>query len=110
MLGDPAVRWESVRSLVELGRSGVEDAMRTALPSAVPLTVFLPEADLAEMVGEILGIAQDSEALGDLTPMAVLQEHWRHSDEIYAALELLRLITAEPEEECEAVMIMEDDK
>lgn len=100
----------TARLLASLARSGARDAIRTALPEALPWATFLPESDLEEMLEEIISIAQGSASLRNLAPLAILLEQWRHSAEIHADPDLLRLITAEPEGDLGPVAIPEADE
>lgn len=87
----------TARLLASLARSGAWDAIATALPEALPWAAFLPETDREEMLREIIAIAQGSASLRNLAPLAILLDQWRHSAEVYADPELLKLVTAEPE-------------
>jgi hypothetical protein len=83
--------------LASLVRSGNTDVLRGLLPDALPWVTFLPEADFAAFVTELVTVAGGAAALGNLAPVAVLLTQWRHSAEVYADPVLLERLTAEPE-------------
>jgi hypothetical protein len=84
------------RLLAGLARSGESEAIRRALPEALPWSTFLPEGDRDQMLVELIEVAQGSASLRSLGPIAVLLEQWRHSAEIYADPETYRQVTADP--------------
>ncbi|THV37074.1 hypothetical protein [Glycomyces buryatensis] len=85
------------RLLAGLARGGDTDAIYRVLPEALPWSTFLPDRDRAQMLSELIEVAQGSASLHNLAPIAVLLEQWRHSAEIHADPELYTRLTAEPE-------------
>ena len=87
----------TTRLLAGLVRSENIEMIRGLLPDAVPWVAFLPEADVDSFVTELVAVAQGAVALGNLAPVAVLLNQWRHSAEVYADPVLLEILTREPE-------------
>jgi hypothetical protein len=85
----------TARLLAGLAREGEAEAIQRALPDALPWSTFLPEHDRALMLSELIEVAQGSASLRNLSPIAVLLEQWRHSAEVYADPDLLKLLTVE---------------
>ncbi len=79
-----------------IGQLGAE-AVRAALPSAVPWVTFLPESDREAFLAELVAVANGAAALENLAPLAILLTQWRHSAELYADPALLDLVTRDPE-------------
>lgn len=87
----------TARLIAGLVNTGNADALRQALPHALPWTTFLPTEDVDELLTELVTTTGGAAALGNLTPIARLLTQWRHSAEIYADPELLAKLTREPE-------------
>ncbi|MFF0292444.1 hypothetical protein ACFYS8_04355 [Kitasatospora sp. NPDC004615] len=85
------------RLLAGLVRTENIDALRQALPEALPWTTFLPAEDLDTLLAELVDTACGAVALDNLAPVAVLLTQWRHSAEIYADSTLLAILTREPD-------------
>jgi hypothetical protein len=85
------------RLLAGLVRTGNIEALRQALPEALPWSTFLPVEDVDTLLSELVDTAGGAVALGNLTPIALLLTQWRHSAEIYADPALLSILTREPE-------------
>jgi hypothetical protein len=47
------------------------------------------------MLSELIEVAKGSASLRNLSPIAVLLEQWRHSAEVYADPDLLKLLMVE---------------
>lgn len=73
------------------------ETLRRVVINALPWTTFLPEADVDELLGEVVRVAQGAASLENLSPLAVLLTEWRHTAELHADPALLELITREPE-------------
>ncbi|MFI6445237.1 hypothetical protein [Kitasatospora sp. NPDC050543] len=73
------------------------EVLRQVLPEALPWSTFLPAEDMDAMLAELADTARGAAALENLTPIALLLSQWRHSAEIYAAPDLLAILTREPE-------------
>ena len=84
------------RLLAGLARAGESEAIQRVLPEALPWSTFLPESDRAQLLAELIEVAQGSASLRTLGPIAVLLEQWRHSAEVHADMELYEHVTAEP--------------
>lgn len=97
----------TARLLASIDRTGARNAIKTALPEALPWAAFLPDPDLEEMLSEIIAVAQGSASLRNLAPLAILLDQWRHSAEVYADPELLALITSDPEGDLGPVAVPE---
>jgi len=80
-------------SLVSTGNLAV---IRRILPDAIPWIVFLPEADVEDLLTELVAVARGAAALDNLAPVAILITQWRHTAEVYADPVLLELVTREP--------------
>src|SRR5579859_2092006 len=87
----------TARLLAGLVRTGSTGAIRAVIREALPWSTFLPEADLDQMVGELIAVAQGAASLETLTPVAVLLAQWRHTAEVHADPELLAILTREPD-------------
>ncbi len=87
----------TARLLAGLVRSGSISVIRDVIRDALPWTTFLPEADLDQMVTELVLVAQGAASLENLSPVAVLLTQWRHTAEVHADPELLAILTREPE-------------
>ncbi|MFI9510540.1 hypothetical protein [Nocardia sp. NPDC052566] len=87
----------TARLLAGLVRRLGVDAVRDALPDAVPWVTFLPTADIDQFLVELVAVSQGAAALENLAPVATLLTQWRHSAEIYADPTLLEMVTREPD-------------
>jgi hypothetical protein len=94
---DGAVVDMTGRLLAALARVESKAVLRELLPHALPWVTFLPEADIDQFLTELINVTQGAAALGNLSPVAVLLEQWRHSAEVYADPVLLDIVTREPE-------------
>jgi hypothetical protein len=99
----------TARLLAGLVRSEPLDVARRALREALPWATFLPEADLDQMLDELVDVAQGAAALDNLSPVAVLLAQWRHTAEVYADPVLHDRITREPEGDFGQVPVPGDD-
>lgn len=45
---------------------------------------FLPEADVDELLAELITVAQGAASVENLAPIATLLGQWRHTAEIYS--------------------------
>lgn len=85
------------RLLAGLVHTGNLDALRQALPEALPWTTFLPAEDADALLAELVATARGAVALDNLAPIALLLTQWRHTAEVHADPALLALLTREPE-------------
>ena len=85
------------RLLAGLVRTENIDALRQALPEALPWITFLPEEDIDVLLTELVYTARGAVALDNLAPIALLLTQWKHNAEIYADPDLLAILTREPE-------------
>ncbi|MFG2692752.1 hypothetical protein [Kitasatospora sp. NPDC048407] len=85
------------RLLAGLVRTENIDALRQALPEALPWTTFLPAEDIDTLIAELVDTASGAVALDNLAPIALLLAQWRHSAEVYADPALHALLTREPD-------------
>ncbi|MFF2656466.1 hypothetical protein ACFVUH_03785 [Kitasatospora sp. NPDC058032] len=58
---------------------------------------FLPDEDVAELIGELVDVARGPVALDNLAPIALLLTQWRHTAEVHADPALYALLTREPD-------------
>ncbi|MBH0780962.1 hypothetical protein [Nocardia bovistercoris] len=93
----------TARLLAGLVRNLGIEAVRDALPDAVPWVTFLPPADRDQFLVELVEVARGAAALENLGPLATLLSQWRHTAEIHADPELLAILTREPEGDLGAV-------
>ncbi len=87
----------TARLLAGLVRSQPPHVVRRVLGEALPWTTFLPEADLDQMLLDLVAVTQGAASLANLSPVAVLLAQWRHTAEVYADPVLLEMVRAEPE-------------
>jgi hypothetical protein len=87
----------TARLLAAISRVESTAVLREVLPHALPWVTFLPDPDLDQFLAELIEVTQAAASLGNLSPVAVLLEQWRHTAEIYADPALLAIVTAEPE-------------
>ncbi|MFF7632360.1 hypothetical protein ACFZB9_04300 [Kitasatospora sp. NPDC008050] len=85
------------RLLAGLVRTGNIDALRQAVPEALPWCTFLPAEDVDTLLLELVDTARGAVALDNLAPIALLLTQWQHSAEVYADPALLALVTREPD-------------
>ncbi|MFI9325877.1 hypothetical protein ACIGXI_39695 [Kitasatospora aureofaciens] len=85
------------RLLAGLVRTENIDALRQALPEALPWVTFLPEGDVDTLLTELVDTARGAVALDNLAPIALLLTQWKHSAEIYADPALYTVLTREPD-------------
>ncbi|MEV6151631.1 hypothetical protein AB0L53_14915 [Nonomuraea sp. NPDC052129] len=85
------------RLLAGLVRTENIEALRQALPEALPWSTFLPAEDVDTLLTELVDTARGAVALDNLAPIALLLTQWRRSAEIYADPALLAILTREPE-------------
>lgn len=85
------------RLLAGLVRTENINALRQALPEALPWSIFLPPEDVDTLLTELVDTARGAVSLDDLAPIALLLAQWRHSAEIYADPNLHSALTHEPE-------------
>jgi hypothetical protein len=86
----------TARMLAGLVRSQPPEVVRPVLAEALPWTAFLPEADLDQMLTELVTVTQGAASLANLSPVAVLLAQWRHTAEVYADPVLLEILRTEP--------------
>jgi hypothetical protein len=98
------------RLLSSLVRTQPIDVVWVAVREALPWTTFLPEPDLDELLAELVAVTQGAASLGNLTPVAVLLEQWRHTAEVYADPVLLEILQREPEGDFGAVPVPDGDR
>jgi hypothetical protein len=87
----------TARLLAGLIRSGSLKAVRRVLVEALPWVTFLPEADVDQLLSELVTVTQGAASLDNLTPVAVLLTQWRHTAEVHSDPHLLEIVTQEPE-------------
>lgn len=87
----------TARLLTGLVRTENLEALRQALPDALPWSTFLPAEDVDTLLSELVDTARGAAALENLAPIALLLAQWRHSAEIYADPTLLAFLTREPD-------------
>lgn len=87
----------TARLLAGLVRSQPPEVVRAVLSEALPWVAFLPEADVDQLLTELVTVAQGAASLANLSPVAVLLAQWRHTAEVYADPVLLEILTREPE-------------
>ncbi|MET8700188.1 hypothetical protein ABZW10_15155 [Kitasatospora sp. NPDC004723] len=85
------------RLLGGLVRTGNVAALRAALPEALPWVTFLPDEDVAELIGELVDVARGAVALDNLAPIALLLTQWRHTAEVHADPALYAVLAREPD-------------
>ncbi|MFC9650000.1 hypothetical protein [Streptomyces sp. NPDC056937] len=98
------------RLLVGLVRTDNIEALRQALPEALPWSTFLPAEDMDTLLAELVATARGAVALDNLAPIALLLTQWRHSAEIYADPALLAVVTREPEGDLGPVPVPQADE
>ncbi|NEC91520.1 hypothetical protein G3I71_38240 [Streptomyces sp. SID12501] len=86
------------------------EALRQALPEALPWSTLLPAEDVDTLLAELVDTAREAVALDNLAPIALLLTQWRHSAEIYADPTLLAILTREPEGDLGPVTMPERHK
>lgn len=86
----------TARLLAGLVRTQPPAAVRGVLAEALPWVAFLPEADVDQLLTELVAVAQGAASLANLSPVAVLLTQWRHTAEVYADPVLLELLSREP--------------
>ena len=87
----------TARLLAGLVRSQPLPEVRRVLGEALPWATFLPEADLDQLLAELVTVTQGAASLSNLSPVAVLLAQWRHTAEVYADPILLEILLREPE-------------
>lgn len=87
----------TARLLAGLVRSQPPEVVRAVLSEALPWVTFLPEADVDQLLAELVTVAQGAASLANLSPVAVLLAQWRHTAEVYADPVLLEILTREPD-------------
>ncbi|WP_043513868.1 MULTISPECIES: hypothetical protein [unclassified Actinoplanes] len=87
----------TARLLAGLVRTQPPGAVRAVLAEALPWVTFLPEADVDQLLMELIAVAQGAASLANLSPVAVLLTQWRHTAEVHADPALLEILTREPE-------------
>lgn len=87
----------TARLLAGLVHTGNIEALRQALPEALPWSTFLPDDDVDSLLAGLVDTARGAVTLDNLAPIALLLTQWRHSAEIYADPALLAILTREPD-------------
>ena len=87
----------TARLLAGLVRSEPLDVIRRVLGEALPWVTFLPEADVDQLLSDLVTVAQGAASLENLSPIAVLLTQWRHTAEVYSDPVLLEILSREPE-------------
>ncbi|MGW0435504.1 hypothetical protein ACWDV4_23565 [Micromonospora sp. NPDC003197] len=87
----------TARLLAGLVRTESLEAVRRVLVEALPWVTFLPDADVDQLLSELVTVAQGAASVDNLTPVAVLLAQWRHTAEVYSDPRLLEIISREPE-------------
>ncbi|MGW6915450.1 hypothetical protein ACWGB8_16765 [Kitasatospora sp. NPDC054939] len=87
----------TARLLTGLVRTENTDALRAALPEALPWVVFLPAEDVDALLTELVTTTRGAAALDNLAPIATLLTQWRHTAEVHADPVLHALVTREPD-------------
>src|SRR2546423_856090 len=79
-----------------------DDQARTlateVLPEAFPWVRFLPAEDVRTFVVELLETMRAAESLHNPAPVAQVVHSWRHTAEVYADPELLKILTQDGED------------
>lgn len=70
----------------------VRDALVRAVPKVFPWVRFLPDEDTEQFIGELFDTAFAAADLDNMTPVAQLITEWKHTAEVYADPELLRIL------------------
>jgi hypothetical protein len=99
----------TARLLASLVRTGNIEALRQALPDALPWSVFLPAEDTELLLTQLVDTARGAATLDNLAPIALLLTQWRHSAEIYADPALLDILTREPDGDLGSVPLPQGD-
>ncbi len=107
---DATVMDFTARLLTGLVRTENIDALRQALPDALPWSTFLPAEDIDTLLAELVDTARGAVALDNLAPLALLLEQWKHSAEIHADPALHAVLTREPEGDLGPVPVPEADE
>ncbi len=107
---DGAVVDFTARLLAVLVRSQPVEVVRRIVVEALPWATFLPEADLDQLVSELVTVVQGAASLENLSPVAVLLTQWRHTAEVYADPVLLEILSREPEGDLGPAVVPEDGR
>jgi hypothetical protein len=86
------------------------EVVRRVIEEALPWATFLPEADLDQLLSELVTVAQGAASLGNLSPVAVLLAQWRHTAEVYADPVLLEILCREPEGDFGPAVVPEGER
>lgn len=76
------------------------EAVRQALPEALPWSMSLSEADRETFIEELVATARGAADPRTMGPIAILLTQWRNTAEIHADPSLLASITREPIDDC----------
>ncbi|MFI5834639.1 hypothetical protein ACIA5A_13275 [Micromonospora sp. NPDC051300] len=68
--------------------------VRDALPTVLPWVRFLPAVDAEQMADEFVTTAEAAAAVGNTAALSQLLAEWRHTAEIHADPDLLRILVA----------------
>lgn len=91
--GDDAGADQTARLLVALVRSSTVEALRRALPEALPWAGFLPPADTEELLDDLMYTIIEADPPGDLVLVSVLLEQWKRNAAAYADPALYAILT-----------------
>jgi hypothetical protein len=80
-------------AFADLLRLGDVEAMLAELPTTLPWTQYLPEADRREFLAEMIQAFED----GDTPGMVETLKDWQQTAELYADTSVVTILTKDPD-------------